>query len=94
MQGRLLVFPFSEIPVLNKGKGNKLVDIKASDLAEGVDRIVGLCAVPTSSALKIIAGKRFLTLQGNDLAVYEAGRGKRGHPLPRGFQRVDGMDAV
>jgi topoisomerase-4 subunit A len=93
-QGRLLVFPFSEIPALNKGKGNKLVDIKASDLAEGVDRIVGLCAVPPGSALKIIAGKRFLTLQGNDLAVYEAGRGKRGHPLPRGFQRVDGMDAV
>ncbi len=94
LQGRLLVFPFSEIPVLNKGKGNKLIDIKTSDLAEGFDRIIGLCALPTHTGLKIIAGKRFLTLQGNDLATYEAGRGKRGHPLPRGFQRVDGMESI
>jgi topoisomerase-4 subunit A len=91
LQGRLLVFPAAEIPVLNKGKGNKLVDIKAAELASGADRVVAQCALPPGAALKISAGKRFLTLQGNDLAAYEAGRGKRGHPLPRGFQRVDGM---
>jgi len=94
LQGRLLVFPAGEIPVLNKGKGNKLIDIKTADLAGGTDRIVTLCALPPGVALKITAGKRFLTLQGNDLAAYEAGRGKRGHPLPRGFQRVDGMEGV
>ncbi len=94
LQGRLLVCPFSEIPVLNKGKGNKLIEIKASDLAEGLDRIIGLCALSTDNGLKIVAGKRFLSLQGNDLKVYEAGRGKRGHPLPRGFQRVDGLECV
>lgn len=92
LQGRLLVFPFSEIPVLNKGKGNKLVDIKASDLAMGADRLIALCTLPPGATLKVIAGKRFLTLQGNDLKAYEADRGKRGHPLPRGFQRVDGME--
>ncbi len=80
--------------MLNKGKGNKLIDIKLSDLAEGTDRVVTQLALPAGSALKIVAGKRFLTLQGNDLAAYVAGRGKRGHPLPRGFQRVDGMEGV
>jgi len=94
LQGRLLVFPAAETPVLNKGKGNKLIDIKTADLAGGTDRIVALCALPPGVALKITAGKRFLTLQGHDLAAYEAGRGKRGHPLPRGFQRVDGMEGV
>ena len=94
LQGRLLIFHVGEIPVLNKGKGNKLIDIKVTDLADGTDRVIVQCALPPNSALKITAGKRFLTLQGNDLAAYEAGRGKRGHPLPRGFQRVDGMDGV
>jgi len=94
LQGRLLVLPAAEIPVLNKGKGNKLIDIKPTELADGLDRIVAQCALPPGVALKITAGKRFLTLQGNDLAAYVAGRGKRGHPLPRGFQRVDGMEGV
>jgi len=94
LQGRLLVLPVSEIPVLNKGKGNKLIDIKVAELATGADRIVAVCALPPGATLKIVAGKRFLNLQGNDLKAYEAGRGKRGHPLPRGFQRVDGMEGV
>jgi topoisomerase-4 subunit A len=94
LQGRLLVFPVSEIPVLNKGKGNKLVDIKTADLAAATDRMVGICALPAGTILRITAGKRFLTLQGNDFAAYLAERGKRGHPLPRGFQRVDGLEAI
>ena len=88
------MFPVSEIPVLNKGKGNKLIDIKVTELSDGTDRVVAQAALLPGHALKISAGKRFLTLQGNDLTVYEAGRGKRGHPLPRGFQRVDGMEGV
>jgi len=94
LQGRLLVFPAGEVPVLNKGKGNKLIDIKAAELAAGADRVIAQCVLPPGAALKVTAGKRFLSLQGNDLKAYEAGRGKRGHPLPRGFQRVDGIEAV
>lgn len=92
-QGRLLVFPLSEVPVLGKGKGNKLVDIKIADLVAGTDRVIAQCALSAGSVLKIIAGKRGLSLQNQDLAVYEAARGKRGHLLPRGFQRVDSLEA-
>ncbi len=92
LQGRLLVFPAGEIPVLNKGKGNKLIDIKAGEFSSGTDRIAALVSLPQGSGLKIIAGKRFLTLQGSDLKLYAGTRAKRGHHLPRGFQRVDGME--
>jgi topoisomerase-4 subunit A len=94
LQGRLLVFPVSEIPVLNKGKGNKLIDIKTADLEASADRVVALACLAPGMALKVFAGKRFVTLQGNDLAVYSASRGKRGNPLPKGLQRVDGMEGV
>lgn len=94
LQGRLLIFPVGEIPVLAKGKGNKLVDIKAAELATGADRIVALACLPPGASLKILSGKRFLGLQGNDLAHYLGERGKRGAALPRGFQRVEGMEVV
>ncbi|MFM8333768.1 MAG: DNA topoisomerase IV subunit A [Candidatus Methylumidiphilus sp.] len=94
LQGRLLVLPVAEIPALGKGKGNKLIDVKAAELAAGTDRVAGLCHLPPGAGLKIAAGKRFLTLQGSDLAAYAGERGKRGHPLPRGFQRVDGLQVA
>jgi topoisomerase-4 subunit A len=42
--------------------------------------------------LKIIAGKRQLTLKNTDIEHYSGARAKRGSALPRGFQRVDGLE--
>jgi len=93
-QGRLLVFPLNEVPVLDKGKGNKLIDIKPTELAKGEDAIAAMTCLPPGGALKVAAGKRTLTLQGGDLAHYEGTRGRRGNHLPRGFQRVEGLEPV
>ena len=93
-QGRLLVLPVNEIPELNKGKGNKLIDIKGSELAKGEDRVVAMASLTEGQSLKIVAGKRFLTLQGSDLDHYKGPRARRGNHLPRGFQRVDGVEAI
>ncbi|NJD07923.1 MAG: DNA topoisomerase IV subunit A [Methylococcaceae bacterium] len=94
LQGRLLVLPVNEIPELNKGKGNKLIDIKAGDLAKGEDRIVAMTGLTEGQGVKVTAGKRFLTLQGSDLEHYRGPRARRGNHLPRGFQRVDGMEGT
>jgi len=94
LQGRLLVLQVNEIPELNKGKGNKLVEIKPGELAKGEDRIVALISLAAGQCLKVTAGKRFLTLQGGDLDHYRGARARRGNHLPRGFQRVDGMEAT
>jgi topoisomerase-4 subunit A len=37
------------------------------------------------------AGKRTLSLKGDDLEHYKGERGRRGNKLPRGFQRVDAL---
>jgi len=39
----------------------------------------------------IFSGKRTLTLKPADVERYTAERGRRGAPLPRGFQRVDAL---
>lgn len=92
LEGRLLVFPAADLPVLNKGKGNKLIQIAADALKTGSDRVVQVVSLPTGRGLKVLAGKRHLTLTPSDLGLYEGQRARRGNPLPRGFQRVDRIE--
>ncbi|MGZ8163642.1 MAG: DNA gyrase subunit A, partial [Methylobacter sp.] len=92
LQGRLLIFPVVELPALAKGKGNKLIQIPAADLAARKDFVISVVAIPESGQLKIIAGKRQLTLKGADIEHYSGNRANRGSALPRGFQRVDGLE--
>lgn len=86
-EGRLLVFPLSELPEMAKGKGNKLVTLK------GEDRILAACVVPAGASLTLVCGKRSLTLKPGDLDGYAGARASRGGHLPRGCQRVDAMQA-
>ena len=91
LQGRLLVFPVTDLPALARGKGNKLIQIPTADLTAAKDGVVAMLAIAQQSPLKIISGKRFISLKGEDLAHYVGSRAHRGLALPRGFQRVDGL---
>jgi topoisomerase-4 subunit A len=93
-QGRLLVYPADEIPRLNKGKGNKLIQIAPADLEARQDYLVAVASLSAGAALRATAGKRTLTLQPGDLENYLGARGRRGNPLPRGFQRVERLEQV
>ena len=93
-QGRLLIVNVSDIPVLSKGKGNKLVAIKSEELEKREDYVLAMSSLAPGQILKITSGKRHVSLQGDDLEHYRGARGRRGNPLPRGFQRVDGLEAV
>lgn len=81
--GRLLLFPISELPRLPKGKGNKIIDLR------GEERLTALIAAPPNQNLILTAGKRDLKLKPADLEGYVGDRGRRGRPLPRGYQRVE-----
>ncbi|WP_341325307.1 DNA topoisomerase IV subunit A [Methylotuvimicrobium sp. KM2] len=91
LQGRLLIFPVNELPALTRGKGNKLIQIPPSDLADGSDAVMALAVISEQSELKLISGKRTLTLKAADIEHYKGVRAKRGLHLPRGFQKVDGF---
>jgi topoisomerase IV subunit A len=93
-QGRLLIFPVQDLPELAKGKGNKLMQIPGADLASGKDAVVAVVAFQAGAELKIISGKRFIALKANDIEQYSGNRANRGTLLPRGFQKVDGIECV
>ncbi len=93
-QGRLLIFPVSEVPELARGKGNKLIQIPSKDLKSGDDKVVGFCVVSERQSIRIHAGKRYINLKLSDLDAYRGNRAQRGAKLPRGFQNPDGIELV
>jgi topoisomerase-4 subunit A len=93
-EGRMLVFPLSELPELAKGKGNKMLSIPAARVQNREEYVVALTVFGEDDQLEIQAGKRKLGLRFSDLEHYLGERGRRGHKLPRGLQRVDAIDVI
>ncbi len=93
-EGRMLVFPVNDLPQLAKGKGNKIISIPSGRLQSREEWMALITLMSSSDTLIIHAGKRFLKLSFNDLAHYLGERGRRGHKLPRGLQRVDKLEVV
>ena len=48
--------------------------------------------ISDGDSLVVHSGKRFLTMKYKDLEHYRGERGRRGHKLPRGFQKVDRLE--
>ncbi|MFJ3052313.1 DNA topoisomerase IV subunit A [Pseudomonas nitroreducens] len=90
-EGRLLLFKVSDLPQLAKGKGNKIISVPGDRVASREEYLTDLAVLPTGATLILQAGKRTLSLKGDDLEHYKGERGRRGNKLPRGFQRVDAL---
>ncbi len=86
--GRLLVFAATELPVLGRGKGVKLMGIPPARAAAHEEFVAGLAIVPAGGRLVIQAGQRQMRLDGRDLEPYRGTRGRRGALLPQGFRKV------
>ncbi len=93
-RGRLLVFPIAELPILAKGKGNKLIQIPSKDAKQRQEFIAGICVLLDTQNLKVYAGKRHLTIKFRDLTNYMGSRARRGNVLPKGYQNVASIEAV
>ncbi|MEE1673562.1 DNA topoisomerase IV subunit A [Agarivorans aestuarii] len=91
-EGRMLVFPLTSLPALAKGKGNKLISIPTARVKNREEYVTLLQVVPADASVTLFAGKRKLTLKPSDLDHYRGERGRRGNKLPRGLQRVDGIE--
>ncbi len=91
-EGRMLLFPLRDLPVLAKGKGNKIIDIPAKRAKSRQELVAVLAVIPTGSALTVHAGRRFMSLGPEDLRTYAGERGRRGRKLPRGFRKVDRIE--
>ncbi|MBO2614807.1 DNA topoisomerase IV subunit A [Shewanella algae] len=91
-EGRMLMFSMEALPQLAKGKGNKIIGIPSERAKNREELVTHLYLVPEGANVTLWAGKRKLTLKSSDLEHYRGERGRRGAKLPRGLQRVDGVE--
>ena len=84
--GRLLIIELAELPVLNKGKGNKLIQLEAKD------QIVSMTTLNLDEIIQVLAGNQQLKLKADDLQKYIGKRASKGMLLPRGYQKANKLD--
>ena len=87
--GRLLAFPLDELPELARGRGNKILGLPAG---EGL-HLVAVCAFAKRQLVRVDSGQRYMRLRPIALRKYIGPRGRRGLVLPRGYRKVDALDA-
>ena len=87
--GRLLAFPLDELPELARGRGDKILGLPAG---EGL-HLVAVCAFAKRQLVRVDSGQRYMRLRPIALRKYIGPRGRRGLVLPRGYRKVDALDA-
>ena len=93
-EGRMLVFPVRDLPELSKGKGNKIISIPSARVQSREELMALVTVFCEEDRLVIHSGKRHLKLRFSDLEHYLGERGRRGHKLPRGLQKVDRIEVL
>ncbi|AXY61441.1 DNA topoisomerase IV subunit A [Acinetobacter sp. WCHAc010052] len=81
--GRLLLIDLEDLPVLNKGKGNKLIQLESDD------QVIDMITLNLNDVVQIVAGQQQLKLKGDDLQKYIGKRATKGQLLPRGYQKAN-----
>ncbi|QIW16250.1 DNA topoisomerase IV subunit A [Pasteurellaceae bacterium RH1A] len=92
--GRMLVFPLSELPVLSKGKGNKIINIAAQAAKERKELLARLLLIKPNSSLIFVSGKRKITLKPSDIDNYRGERARKGAQLVRGLSHDSTVEIV
>jgi topoisomerase IV subunit A len=90
--GKLLVFPVSELPELAKGKGNKIFGIDSKRFDKRDEFMVSIAVVNAEQSLLVWSGDRRMTLKFAELKDYRGERAQRGGVLPRGWRKVERLD--
>ena len=92
--GHLLMFSVADLPELDRGKGNKLIEIPKKKRDSGEERVAGVAVVSEGDgSVTIYAGQRKMTLKWADLVEYGGSRAARGGLLPRGLRKVDRIES-
>ena len=91
--GRMLMFPMSELTLLSKGKGLKIIQILPAKIKTREEYVVAITTVAETDNLLIYAGKKHMTMKSADQEYYIGERGRRGNMLPRGYRNVNSIKA-
>jgi topoisomerase-4 subunit A len=90
--GYMLVLPLVDLPQLSRGKGNKIINIPAAKLKNREEFVAAFDCIQEGEKLTIHAGRKHKTMRADEVDEFAGERGRRGHKLPRGYQKVDRVE--
>ena len=91
-QGKLLVIDVNEIPILGRGKGNKLINIDKKDFIKKDDLLKNWIIIHKGYALILHAGKKYLKYKYKDLLELQMARALKGKVLPKGYRGITKLE--
>ena len=91
-QGYLALIWVSEVPVLDRGRGSKLIGIAPAKRKAHDEYVAHLTVLSRTASLVLYSGKRRKLMTAQALEEYLGAPGRRGHKLPRGFQGVTAVE--
>ncbi len=94
-KGNILVFMVAELPSMEKGKGERILEIPGARVASREEYLIGIAVFKEGQQLLLRTGKGELRLRsGNDIDQYVGERALRGSKLPRGHQEVKDIEVL
>ena len=93
-EGKMLLIEAADLPILSKGKGNKIISIDKKQYAAKENKLLYLLALPKEASLKIYSGKQHYEIKSKDLNNFVGARGRKGNYLPKGFRRIDSAEVL
>ena len=86
--GRMLVVPLQELPVLSKGRGNKILGIPGKKFAQGEESMRIVTLVGEKESITLSSGQRIKKMNAKEIEKYMGTRGRRGTKLPQGYRNI------
>ena len=93
-QGKILIYDAKELPVLGRGKGNKMISISKNKLDVGIDGIAVAKVVGENDSIVVHSGKRILKISKDDMQQRKQSRTSSGTTLPRSYQKVSDIEVI
>ena len=88
-QGRCLIIPLKSLPLMDKGKGIKLINMPKSNITG--EALLHIELITLGDVIKIYSGKRYMRITKKEFDIYLGKRSERGVLLPRGYQTVSSL---
>jgi len=93
-EGKMLLIDSKDLPILAKGKGNKIISIDKKKFEAKENKLIFIKTLKKGSNLKIHSGKQSYTIKAKDLENFVGTRGRKGNFLPKGYRRVDKLEVI
>ena len=89
--GKLLIFKLDELPILPKGKGNKIINIPTAKFKSKEEKMLDIQLLAEDSNLVVHYGTKSRSLSFKDWQHYISTRAKRGNILAGHLKRVESI---